>query len=214
MSSKYIFVKRNTTLRKRLLTAILTLVLAALLIIILNLEGKDSDLNTSSSPIEPTGTRLVTNETVEIKQPISTGLSSITQATLTGNEVQSPSALTASVQVTQVNEDAALREAVNQWKNAWSQKNVSRYLSFYGPEYVPSTGISRQAWESSRYERILSKQKISIDIQNLEIQVNNNTATVKFTQRYSDERLRMSDRKMQKWQKLNGRWVILHETTN
>jgi ketosteroid isomerase-like protein len=112
-----------------------------------------------------------------------------------------------------VDEHAALNETLNQWRQAWSAKNVTSYLSFYGPDFVPPKGLNRTTWEAARNERISSKEKIVIDIQNLRLQINNNTATAKFTQAYRDERLRMTDSKTLVWQKLNGRWLILRETT-
>jgi murein L,D-transpeptidase YafK len=102
---------------------------------------------------------------------------------------------------------------MNQWRQAWSAKNVSSYLSFYGPTFVPPKGMSRKTWEALRKERISSKEKIDIAIQNLQLQINGNKATAKFTQIYSDERLRMTDRKTLVWQKLHGSWLIELETT-
>ena len=112
-----------------------------------------------------------------------------------------------------VDENAALNEALNQWRQAWSTQNVPGYLSHYGPDFLPPKGLSRTNWEASRKERISSKAKIDIAIQNLQLQINDNLATAKFTQTYSDERLRVTDRKTLVWQKLNGRWLIQSETS-
>jgi IMP dehydrogenase len=52
--------------------------------------------------------------------------------------------------------------------------------------------MSRKTWEALRKERISSKEKIDIAIQNLQLQINGNKDTANFTQIYSDERLRMT----------------------
>jgi ketosteroid isomerase-like protein len=110
--------------------------------------------------------------------------------------------------------EAALRSAIQQWSQAWKTRDLPAYLSLYSPNFVPPQGISRQLWADTRKARIASKQNIELSLQNLSVQMQGNTATVKFTQAYADERFRMIDRKTMVWQLAEGRWLIQSETTD
>jgi ketosteroid isomerase-like protein len=215
MSSKYLFVKRNTPISLRLLIWCVILLLLAM--IWPGLKSTSTDVGNSiwTAPVEPSGTVVVTPNTVPVpKQPSSTSQAQ-SQAQTTAADTTSKLQVKPNPEpAVTVNENAALNEAMNRWRQAWSNKNVVSYLSFYGPDFVPPNGMSRQAWEGARHERISGKEKIDIAIQNLSIQINDNTATAKFTQVYTDERLRLTDRKTLVWQKLSGRWLIQRETTD
>ncbi len=110
--------------------------------------------------------------------------------------------------------DAALRQALELWRNAWSARDLPTYFSMYDDKFLPTKGVSRQAWTKTRSARISAKEKIDLSIQNLRVQINGSKATVKFTQVYSDERLNLTDHKTMLWQKLDGRWLIQREFTN
>lgn len=217
MSTKHLFVKRRPPLRRRLLIWGMPLLLLVLIWPSLKSPKNDSGKALWSQPVEPPGAVEVTLNTVSVQsQP----------RTTTPNRGQSQGSISDADNKTTVqaqsssdgppltvNESAALSEALNQWRQAWSAKNVPSYLSFYGPSFVPPKGLSRKTWEASRKQRISSKEKINIAIQNLQLQISDNKATTKFTQIYSDERLRITDHKTLVWQKHNGRWLIQLETT-
>jgi ketosteroid isomerase-like protein len=213
MRSKNLFVKRHTPLSRRLLVWGAPLLLLSLIWMGLKSINTDVTNNFWMSPVEPAGTVVVTPNTVTMPaQPFPTPPPQTqTQTTAADNTSQQQVKPNPEPAVT-VNESAALNEAMNRWRQAWSNKNVVSYLSFYGPDFVPPNGMSRQAWEGLRHERISGKQKIDVAIENLRLQINNNTATAKFTQVYTDERLRLTDRKTLVWQKLGGRWLIQRET--
>ena len=42
---------------------------------------------------------------------------------------------------------------VDSWVKTWSAKDVDKYLSAYAPEFRPSNGLSRSAWEKQRRHR-------------------------------------------------------------
>jgi ketosteroid isomerase-like protein len=214
MSAKYLFVKRKTTLSQRLLLWGLPVFLLTLLISILQSPDTDSDINTWTSPVEPKGTVVVTSKNAAVKLPPAATAPAQTSGAMAPSSLQIFNTVPAPSQSPNAHEEVTLREALNQWQHAWSSKNVTAYLSLYGADFVPPSGMTRQSWESTRQQRISSKQKIAIVIQNLRLQINNNTATAKFTQIYTDERLRMTDQKTLVWQKLNGRWLIERETTD
>ena len=217
MSTKHLFVKHRHPLRRRLLIWGGPVLLLGLIWSDLRSPRIDSGAGAWTAPVEPPGVVVVTSNTVSVPAQPSTTTSTQDQSqnsTSVADNKTSMKAVQAPAEPTQpVDEHAALNETLNQWRQAWSAKNVTSYLSFYGPDFVPPKGLNRTTWEAARNERISSKEKIVIDIQNLRLQINNNTATAKFTQAYRDERLRMTDSKTLVWQKLNGRWLILRETT-
>jgi hypothetical protein len=110
--------------------------------------------------------------------------------------------------------EAALRQAIQHWSQAWSGQNMPHYLGMYANDFEPAKGLSRVAWVQQRTQRITSKKSIRHEIQNLTVQINANLATVRFTQIYQDERLRASDRKTLHWVWRNGQWRITREATD
>jgi hypothetical protein len=217
MSTKHLFVKRRTPLHRRLLTWGLPLLLFVLIWTHLTSPKNDSSKTLWSEPVEPPGAVVVTLNTVSVQSPPSTTAQNRGPSQDATSDADNKTTVQAQLvpdgPPLTVNESAALSEALNQWRQAWSAKNIPSYLSFYGPSFVPPKGLSRKSWEAARNARISSKEKIDITIQNLRLQINDNKATTKFTQIYSDERLRITDNKTLVWQKLNGRWLIQLETT-
>jgi hypothetical protein len=110
--------------------------------------------------------------------------------------------------------EAALRQAIEQWSKAWGEQALPQYLGMYASDFVPPKGLSRTAWVQQRTQRINSKKSIRHEIQNLTLQIQDNQATVRFTQLYQDERLRASDRKTMHWVWRNGQWRITRESTD
>jgi ketosteroid isomerase-like protein len=110
--------------------------------------------------------------------------------------------------------ETALRNAVETWRKAWQTRDLPAYLGLYGPNFAPPQGASRQVWADTRMTRISSKQKIELSLKNLTVQMQGNTATVKYTQVYADERVNMANRKTMVWQLTEGRWLIKSETTD
>jgi len=110
--------------------------------------------------------------------------------------------------------ETAVRNAVEAWRKAWQTRDLPAYLGLYGPNFAPPQGVNRQVWADTRRARISSKQKIELSLKNLTLQMQGNTATVKFTQVYADERVSMANRKTMVWQLAEGRWHIHSETTD
>jgi tetratricopeptide (TPR) repeat protein len=103
--------------------------------------------------------------------------------------------------------------AVRAWANAWSAKDLKGYLGAYGKEFVPPGSQKRAAWEEERRQRISSKSKISVKLENLAITVNGNKAVAKFRQDYKANELAVSSRKTLDLTKKGDRWQIVREST-
>jgi ketosteroid isomerase-like protein len=104
--------------------------------------------------------------------------------------------------------------AVRAWAHAWASKDVKSYLAAYGKEFNPPGNASRNAWEEERRQRISSKSKISVKLENLNISVSGNKAVAKFRQDYKANELAVSSRKTLDLAKSGERWVIVRESVN
>ena len=105
-------------------------------------------------------------------------------------------------------------KALNNWADAWSRKDVKAYLAFYAADFNPPKGMSRKAWEGEREDRIAGKPgKISVAIDDPQITVNGDKATVKFRQHYKATGLKSSTTKTMVFVKNGSRWLIHEETS-
>lgn len=110
---------------------------------------------------------------------------------------------------------AANREVeamVKAWAAAWSSKDVKSYLGAYGKEFTPPGSQTRGAWEADRRNKITSKSKIDVKIDNLSVAVSGEKATARFRQDYRAGALAVSSRKTLELVKKGDRWHIVKET--
>jgi ketosteroid isomerase-like protein len=105
-----------------------------------------------------------------------------------------------------------VENAVRNWAKAWAARDVKGYLAAYGKEFATPSGTSRSAWEEERRQRITSKSKISVKLENLSVSVTGHKATVKFRQDYKANELAVSSRKALELAKSGDRWVIIRES--
>lgn len=114
--------------------------------------------------------------------------------------------------VTTVN-DKNVEAAVNAWATAWAAKDMTGYLAAYGKDFEPPSKQPRKAWEADRRARIVGKDRISLKLSNLDIQVNGNKATAKFRQEYKADALVVASRKTLELIRSGESWVIVREST-
>jgi tetratricopeptide (TPR) repeat protein len=103
--------------------------------------------------------------------------------------------------------------AVRAWANAWAAKDMKGYLAAYGKEFTPPGSMSRNSWEDERRQRISSKSKISVKLENLTVTVTGNKGVAKFRQDYKANGLAVSSRKTLNLVKTGERWHIVREST-
>lgn len=111
------------------------------------------------------------------------------------------------------NSEKEAEAAVHAWAKAWAARDVKAYLAAYGKEFNPPGSQSRSAWEEERRQRISSKSKISLKLENLTVSAAGNKAVVKFRQDYKTSGLSVSSRKTLDMVKNGDRWQIVKETT-
>ena len=102
---------------------------------------------------------------------------------------------------------------VNDWAAAWSARDVKRYLSHYGGDFETPKGEARKVWADERTSRIAGKGRINVKVDTPQVAVNGNTATVKFRQVYSSDRLQADSHKTLVLTRQGGKWQIKQERT-
>jgi murein L,D-transpeptidase YafK len=105
-----------------------------------------------------------------------------------------------------------VKQSVQAWARAWSQKNMTAYLGAYDNSFTPPGGMSRKAWEKDRTDRIVYKSKITVNLRNVQVKVTGNQASVTFLQSYQADQLNVSGRKTLKWVKRGNEWRITQES--
>ena len=108
---------------------------------------------------------------------------------------------------------AEVTAAVQAWAKAWSSKSMSDYLGAYAPTFTPPGGQARSAWEADRRARIVPRQRISVDISDLEVSVEGERATARFRQAYASDSLNVTSQKTLDMVKSGSRWLIVREST-
>ena len=90
-------------------------------------------------------------------------------------------------------DDADARAMVEQWAQAWSDRDVARYLDHYADDFTPDKGLSRNAWESIRRQRLAASRSILVTIRDLRIEpVGEGRVIARFAQDYVADAYRES----------------------
>ena len=110
------------------------------------------------------------------------------------------------------NVDAVL-SSVDAWSQAWKNKDIDAYLSFYADQFVPEQKISKAAWIAQRQKRLASKDALDISLSQINVQVNGDKATQEFVQRYTANGKKEDSNKRLTLALLNGKWLIVREQT-
>lgn len=109
------------------------------------------------------------------------------------------------------NSQDAITAAVNKWAQAWSNKNMDQYFASYGASFKPAKGMSRQAWEQQRRERINKPSKISVELSNIRIESADSSAKVKFKQMYRADGKPIRTSKTLLMKRDGDNWYIVEE---
>jgi tetratricopeptide (TPR) repeat protein len=104
-----------------------------------------------------------------------------------------------------------IARTVDLWAAAWSRKDVKAYLAAYARDFKTPAGESRAAWESERQKRIAKPGAIHVSVENLRVNIDGDSATVKFRQHYKSATLKTSSNKVLLLGKRDGKWQIVQE---
>ena len=103
-------------------------------------------------------------------------------------------------------------KAIEAWAAAWTRKDVKGYLARYAKDFKVPGGASRASWETERNQRINKPGKISVDVDNIKINVDAaDQVTARFRQHYKSATLSSSTTKTLVLVKREGKWLIQQE---
>jgi tetratricopeptide (TPR) repeat protein len=108
-------------------------------------------------------------------------------------------------------DDQDVLNTVENWAKAWSNKDTANYLAHYAKDFQTPKGESRKSWADERRSRIESKGRINVKIETPKVTIDGHTATVKFRQIYTSDRLTANSRKSLELIKKDGKWLIKQE---
>lgn len=110
-----------------------------------------------------------------------------------------------------IDDASSINDMLSNWAAAWSAKDVNGYLSFYADTFEHRKS-SRKAWEKQRRERLSGPVTLSVEVSDIEIDVQSETlALVKFKQVYRSNRFKDVGIKVLTLSKANGTWKIQSE---
>ena len=108
-------------------------------------------------------------------------------------------------------EQAELIRKIENWAQVWSEKNTEAYLAHYAPDFQPASGAAHKTWVEERRNRIGSKGRIDVKLEDIKVAVNGDTATVQFRQIYISDKLTEKNSKTLVLAKTDGKWLIKQE---
>jgi hypothetical protein len=76
-----------------------------------------------------------------------------------------------------------IRSLVYAWADAWQNRNIQRYVSFYSPEFR-SKGLDSNSWLQKKTESFQRPGHIRVEISDLWVFIEDKNATARFIQRY------------------------------
>ncbi len=110
------------------------------------------------------------------------------------------------------NPEAEALRMVKSWAQAWSDKNVEAYLSFYAAEFKTPGGVPRADWEEARRARVSGPRSIQVSIRGPKVlRRDDQHVAVTFEQRYRSDRFQGRTRKTLELLRVGNDWRILEE---
>lgn len=106
---------------------------------------------------------------------------------------------------------ATVNERLQGWAEAWTAKDVERYLGFYSKSFAPARS-SHARWEAERRRMVSKPGPIEVRVSDVKTSVQNNAVVTRFSQTYRSQGYNDTSAKALTWQKDDGNWVIVAES--
>jgi ketosteroid isomerase-like protein len=103
-----------------------------------------------------------------------------------------------------------VEKLVNKWLVSWKSGDMKTYRSCYAPDFQ-SKGKNLNDWISYKNNLQKKSNNIDINIDDLQISLDGNTALAVFVQNYSSSILKDSGTKTLELKNINGEWNIYRE---
>ncbi|HEX4871173.1 MAG TPA: tetratricopeptide repeat protein [Nevskiaceae bacterium] len=108
----------------------------------------------------------------------------------------------------------AISAALFAWAQAWSAQNLEAYFATYAPAFTPEGGLTRNAWEIQRRDRISRPKKIAVRATNPQIvRMGGDRVRVSFLQEYESDSFSDQVNKVLELERSGGAWLIQREYT-
>ena len=113
---------------------------------------------------------------------------------------------------TELEQKKIVELSINQWVNSWSSKDIEAYIASYAPEFKPSRGLSRNAWEKGRRKRLANPAFIQITLANMVVDLRGeDLAKITFRQKYQSDTYSDEVNKEITVKMINDKWLITRE---
>ena len=106
----------------------------------------------------------------------------------------------------------AVAKAIEAWAQAWSERDVPRFLDSYASDFAPESPLSRQTWEERKRDQIRNKSHIDVRLSDLQIDLQGQQAVAQFHQSYQGDALQLQTRKELALVQQAGTWKIARES--
>jgi tetratricopeptide (TPR) repeat protein len=111
---------------------------------------------------------------------------------------------------------AEIESVVAAWAEAWSQQRLREYLAFYASDFQATAFASREAWESTRRQRLATPSfiEVEIDLDSMTVrEVGPSEVAATFVQSYRSDRHSDTVEKTLVFVRQDGAWRIRNETS-
>ncbi|MDT8375434.1 MAG: tetratricopeptide repeat protein [Mariprofundaceae bacterium] len=116
--------------------------------------------------------------------------------------------------VTKKTVEERVQEAVEMWRKAWSEQDLTRYFSMYGPDFqLPESFSSIELWKRHKQRVIGSKSYIHVELSDLKITIDSSgkRASIDFFQKFRSNSYNSDDLKRLEMKLYNSEWKIVRE---
>ncbi len=121
-------------------------------------------------------------------------------------------AQTAATPAASAKQESAVVTAVSNWAQAWSEQDVTAYLSHYAPNFDPPGELSRNDWEQQRRSRLSKPKLIEVKVSEPKVSFNGaGSAVVRFRQHYKSDTIDSTGYKTLTMTKSDQGWLIVRE---
>lgn len=112
-----------------------------------------------------------------------------------------------------IGDENRIRELLENWRQAWSDRDIEAYLGFYSPAFVPANGQPRAEWAAARRSNISGRTDIGVQVRDLHIRpLNDQRVELAFLQDYASGNYREIARpKTLLLAREEGQWRIVRE---
>ncbi len=118
---------------------------------------------------------------------------------------------TPAAQVVATDPKTAIEATVQAWAEAWSNRDVDTYLSFYGENFKVPGRRDRAAWEAERRDRLTRPEFIKVELSKIKIKPLGDKTRVSFRQVYASNILKSKGNKSLILQQQGDAWKIVEE---